>query len=431
VSLTDLQVRKAAPREKDYKLADSGGLYLYVTRTGFKSWRLKYRFADKEKRLVFGPYPEVSLSKARAERDRARALLREHRDPALEDRKRKMAAHAAAGATFERVATQWHDDQRARWSPVQAKKVIQAFKRDVFPAIGALPLIDIDGPTVLAMLRKVEARGAIDSAKRIRQHVSAVFCYGMAESLVDIDPAATIGRALKPIGKKGKQPALRTIEDARQLLADMEQSTSSPLTKIASRLLALTAVRPGVVRAAKWVEFEGIGWDEPTSPAIDAVWRIPPDRMKLELQDKEEDALEHLVPLPPQVVELLRALRPLTGRIDFLFPSIRSTRMPMSENAIGYMYFRNGYSGRHVPHGWRATFSTIMNERAITLKRPDDRAIIDAMLAHRPKGLSASEMAYNRALYMPRRRELAIEWAELLIQGLLPVEQLVAGQVRL
>ena len=140
VSLTDLQARKAAPREKDYKLADSGGLYLFVTKKGFKSWRLKYRFADKEKRLVFGPYPEVTLAKAREERDRARALLREHGDPAVEERKRKMAAHAAAGATFERVATEWHEGQRARWSPVQAKASVAAVDRgpSCFRASGLL-----------------------------------------------------------------------------------------------------------------------------------------------------------------------------------------------------------------------------------------------------------------------------------------------------
>ncbi|GAA0318481.1 tyrosine-type recombinase/integrase [Sphingomonas oligophenolica] len=430
MALTDLQARKAAPRDKDYKLADSGGLYLFVTQKGFKSWRLKYRFAGKEKRLVFGPYPEVSLAKAREERDRARAALREHRDPMVEERKRKLTAHAAAGATFERVATQWHDAQRARWSPVQAKKVIQAFKRDVFPAFGTMPLIDIDGPIILAMLREVEERGAIDSAKRIRQHVSAVFSYGMAESLVATDPAATIGRALKPIGKKGKQPALRSIEDARQLLFDMERSTSSPLTKLASRLLALTAVRPGVVRTAQWVEFEGIDWTDDASPSPEAVWRIPPDKMKLELSDKSEEGFEHVVPLASQAIEVLRSLQRLTGTIALLFPSIRSTRIPMSENAIGYMYFRNGYSGRHVPHGWRATFSTIMNERAVALNRPDDRAIIDAMLAHKPKGVSASEMAYNRALHMARRRQLATEWGDLLVQGLQPASQLLGGQCR-
>jgi integrase len=211
---------------------------------------------------------------------------------------------------------------------------------------------------------------------------------------------------------------LKDIAAARKLLADMDASTSHPLTKYASWLLAFTVVRPGIVRAARWEEFEGIDWGTPNAPAPDAIWRISADRMKLELEDKDDDAFEHIVPLVPAAMELLHTIRQHTGRIDYLFPSVRSTRMPMSENTIGYMYARNGYSGRHVPHGWRATFSTIMNERAVMQKRPDDRAIIDAMLAHKPKGMSGSEMAYNRALHMPRRRELAQEWGGLLLSNL-------------
>lgn len=430
VPLTDTAARKAAPRDKDYKLSDSGGLYLFVTTKGHKSWRMKYRFGPKEKRLLFGPYPEVSLAAARAARDDARQLLRQHRDPAVEDRKRKMAAHAAAGATFEKVGRQWHEAQKARWSPSQSVKVIQAFDRDVFPEIGAFPLIDIDGPMVLKMLRKVEARGSIDTAKRIRQHVSAVFGFGIAEGIASNDPAAGLARALLPSVKKGKQPAVRTLDDARQLLADMDDTTANPLTKIASRLLALTLQRPGIVRAAPWTEFEGIDWSDPEAPAADALWRVPADRMKLELEDKGDEAFEHVVTLQPQAVELLHALRRLTGRINYLFPSIRSTHRPMSENTIGYMYSRNGYSGRHVPHGWRATFSTIMNELATAEKRPEDRPVIDAMLAHKPKGLSAAEMAYNRALYMPRRRELANMWADMIMPGLRPAIDLLDGQAR-
>ena len=428
--LTDTAARKAQPADKDYKLADAGGLYLFVTTRGAKSWRLKYRFAGKEKRLVFGRYPEVSLAKAREERDAARRMLREHRDPAIEERKRKMLAHAAAGATFKRVAGEWHDAQRARWSPLQATKVRQALERDVYPAFGDLPLIDVDGPTVLKMLRKVEGRGAIDTAKRIRQHVSAVFGYGMAEGLCPSDPAATIGRALKPNPRGGKQPAVKDVKAARELLVTMEASTSGPLTKLASRLLALTVVRPGVVRAATWAEFEGIDWDDTGAPVPHALWRIAAERMKLEQEEKGDEAFEHVVPLPPQAVEVLRTIRRLSGRIDFLFPSVRSTRAPMSENTIGYMYARNGYSGRHVPHGWRATFSTIMNERAVKEQRPDDRAIIDSMLAHKPKGVSGSEMAYNRALHMGRRRELAQAWADMLVDGLRSPADLLAGQER-
>ena len=425
MALTDLQVRRAQPRDKAYKLGDGGGLYVYVSPTGHKSWRMKYQFARKEKRLVFGSYPEIGLAGARELRDDARRLLREHRDPALEAHKRKIAAHAAADATFEKLAMRWHEEQKTRWSVVNAKKVEQALKRDVFPTLGRLPLMEIDGPMVLTMLRAVEKRGAIDTAKRIRQHVSAVFQFATAEGVAAHDPAAGITKALKPTPRGGKQPALKSLEAAHKLLADMEATTSTVPTMLASRLLALTAVRPGIVRAAEWSEFEGIDWDDPDSAAPDAVWRVPPERMKLEQEDKSEEAFEHLVPLPPQAVEVLRAMRRLTGRSAYVFTSVRSFHSPMSENTIGYMYARNGYSGRHVPHGWRSTFSTVMNELAVKTRRPEDRAIIDGMLAHKPKGVSASEMAYNRALHSNRRQELAAEWADILLGGLAPAVDLL------
>lgn len=429
--LTDTQARKAAAGEKDYKLADSGGLYLFVTTKGSKSWRLKYRFGGKEKRLVLGKYPDMPISEARDRRDDVRAMLRQHRDPAIEERKAKLAAHDAAGQTFQLAAQRWHAAQQPRWSPMQAVKVRQALERDVYPEVGTLPLTEINGPMILRVLRKVEQRGAIETAKRIRQYISAVFVMAMAEGLCAADPAGPhLVKALLPTPKGGKQPALKHIAAARELLTTMEASTSGPLVKLASRLLALTVVRPGVVRAATWKEFEGVDWADPEAAAPDALWRVPAERMKLEVEDKNDEAFEHVVPLVPAAVEVLRAVRRLTGRYDFLFVGVRSTRTPMSENTIGYMYARNGYSGRHVPHGWRATFSTIMNERAVEQKRPDDRAIIDAMLAHKPKGMSGSEMAYNRAMHMGRRRELAQGWADVLTEGLTPVADLLNGQTR-
>jgi hypothetical protein len=430
--LTDAQVKKAPKGEKDYKLADSAGLYLYVTTTGAKSWRMKYRFGGKEKRLVFGLYPEIGLAKARAERDRARQLLREHRDPATEQRKRKMAAHAAAGATFRVVGTRWHEAQKPRWSTTQAVKVEQALERDVYPVIGSMSLIDIDGPTVLSMLRKVEKRGAIDTAKRIRQHVSAVFCFGIAEGLCAVDPAAGIKKAMLPTPIGGSQPGVNTVAAVRALHATIDKCSSNPSSRLASRLLGLTFVRPGLIPTARWIEFEGIDWDDPTgaSDAPEPIWRVSADRMKLELGDKADDAFEHISPLPAQAVEVLRAVRRLSGRFPYLFHSIRSTHQPMSVNTIGYTYNNNGYRDLHVPHGWRTSFSTIMNERAIIHKRPDDRAIIDAMLSHKPKGLSGSEMAYNRALHMPRRWEVAREWADLTTEGLMPPSEIIEGYAR-
>ena len=420
MALTDAAARKVKGGERDQKLFDSGGLYLFVTRSGFKSWRFKYRFAGKEKRLTFGPYPEVGLSEARERRDMARKLIRDNIDPGIQRKKLRASAASSAERTFEKVARDWHKAQEPRWSAVHRVKTMQAFERDVFPVIGALPVRDIDGPMVLEMLRKIEARGAIDTAKRLRQHVSGVFIFAMAQGTASADPAAGVGKALLPIPRKGRQPAFTDITRARQVLRDVEASSAGPLTKLASRLLALTAVRPGIVRAARWAEFEEIGGV--------SIWRVPAARMKLEMELKEEEAFDHLVPLSKQAVEVLEAVRRLTGRIDLLFHSVRSTRVPMSLNTIGYAYNRCGYQGRHVPHGWRSTFSTIMNERAALAGRESDRAVIDGMLAHRPKGVSGSEMAYNRATHMSRRIEMAQEWADLLLEGMAPADRLIGDR---
>lgn len=434
VPLTDTQCRKAQPGEKDYKLADGLGLYLFVTTKGAKSWRMKYRFAGKEKRIVFGRYPEIGLAKARELRDRARGELRDHRDPVTEERKREMAAHASAGATFEVVAKRWHEAQLGRWSPVQATKVRQALERDVYPVLGRLPMVEITSGMVLDMLRRVERRGAIDTAKRIRQHVSAVFAYGIPEGLCTTDPAGpALVKSLLPTPVGGSQPGLSSVEQIRKLHAAIDASTAAPLTRLASRLLALTFVRPGIVPTARWHEFEGIDWADPTGAgdAAEPIWRVSAERMKLEQADKGQEAFEHISPLPPQAVDVLRTVHRLTGRFPYLFHSMRSTHEPMSVNTIGYAYNRCGYKGRHVPHGWRTSFSTIMNERAAAAgRRRELQPIIDAMLSHRPRGISAAEFAYNRAEYMPLRWELAREWADLTFDGLAAASDLIVGYHR-
>jgi integrase len=420
--LTDLKVRKAAPRDKDYKLGDAGGLYLYVTAKGHKSWRMKYRFAGKEKRLMFGPYPEVSLFEAREQRDGARKLLREHRDPMVEVLKRRIAAAADQEATFETVARRWHSAHQDRWTPVHASDVLASLARDVFPSVGSIPVKEIDAPLVLAVLRKVESRGSLETAKRLRQRMSAVFVHAVSEGIGSTDPAAVVTKALKPAAKARRQPAIADLEELRGLLRQAELSGASPVTKLASRLLALTAVRPGVVRGAAWEEFEGIDWN--SDDTVDgAVWHVPAARMKLVGDRKADPAFEHLVPLSRQAVEAVRAVRLLTSRYKYIFPSARRSHQPMSENAIGYLYHRVGYYSRHVPHGWRAAFSTIMNERAERCGRASDRAVIDLMLGHVPA--NKVEGAYNRAAYMERRRELAQEWADLLLDGLTPAHELL------
>lgn len=422
--LTDLKARQAKPAAKDYKLADSGGLYLFVTTNGYKSWRMKYRLSGKEKRLVFGPYPDVSLAEARERRDEAKRQLRDLRDPSVEILKRRLAAAADRDATFEKLARHWHSMHQARWTPVHAADVLRSLEREVFPSLGPLPIREIDAPLVLATLRKIESRGSLETAKRVRQRISAVFVQAISEGICSTDPAAIVAKALRPARKKTRQPAIADLTELRELLTAVEASGASPVTKIASRLLALTAVRPGVLRGATWAEFEGIDWTSiHPEEAATPLWRVPASRMKVVLDRKEDAAYEHLVLLSRQAVEALAVIRPLTGRFPLVFPSARHGHRPMSENAIGYLYNRAGYHGRHVPHGWRAAFSTIMNERAERCGRAGDRAIIDLMLAHIPT--NKVEGAYNRAAYMERRREIAQEWADLVLDGAPPAERLL------
>jgi integrase len=429
--LTDTAARKAAPRDKDYKLADAAGLYLYVTRKGAKIWRMKYRYgpAEKreEKRLIFGPYPEVSLTEARELRDAARRVLRDGKDPALERKKDLLTNLASSATTFEKVARQWHAANEARWSKIHGSQVLKSLQSDVFPELGSMPLRDIEIPMVLDVLTPVMERGSIETAHRLRQRISAVFIYAIAKGLAirDPAPAAMVG-AMTPVPKSGKQPALVGIVKLRGVLKAAEAAEASPVTKAASRLLALTAVRPSVVTAAQWDEFEGIDWDNTDEQAVEALWRVPASRMKLRKNKKDEDANDHLVPLPPQAVDVLRMIRQLTGRADYVFPNQRRSHKPMSENAIGYLYNREGYHGKHVPHGWRAAFSTTMNELAKVEGRPDDRAVIDLMLAHVPK--NKVEAAYNRAEYWPDRVRIASTWADLITEGLVPVASFLEGK---
>lgn len=430
--LTAIEVKNAKAESKPRKLADGLGLYLYITPKGTKSWRMKYRYGGKEKLLTFGLYPQVSLSEARERRDEARAHLRAHRDPAVEAERAKAAAIQAAGSTFEASALAWHEDERPRWSPRHAFVVMNALKRDVFPDLGKLPIADITGPMILRVLRKVERRGAIETAKRVLGYVSAVFVRARAEHLVRENPTADLINALKPTPKGAKQPALTKIADLHTLQRVVDASTAGPPTKLASRLLALTGVRVGVLRSATWDEIEGIDWSTDT-PSPAALWRIPADKMKLDVENKGDEAFDHDVPLPGPAVDALRALHRLTGRGRLLFPGHKSARVPMSDSAISTLYKRmdgGRYKGRHVPHGWRSSFSTIMNEWAMEHGKEGDRLLIDLMLAHKPKGVSGSEFAYMRAQFKARRRVLAETWADMVVAGLDDPMVVLDGQAR-
>lgn len=273
----------------------------------------------------------------------------------------------------------------------------------MFPAVGHYPINDLTPPLVLAALREIEDRGAIETAHRVRQRMSDVFVHAIASGIGSADPAAIVAPALRPV-IRGRQPAITDLAEVRMLISKTEAEDAHPTTLLAFRLLYLTAVRPGELRAARWDEFQNMDGDRP-------LWCIPAERMKMKR--------EHLVPLSRQAVATVQALRPFSGHWPHLFPNTRRPAQVLSENALGYLLNRAGFHHRHVPHGFRASFSTVMNERC-----PADRQVIDVMLAHVPK--DKVEGAYNRALYLERRRQLAQEWADLVSDGQTGLGDLVA-----
>lgn len=428
--LTDKAVRAAASRDKAYKLADSRGLHLHVSASGYKSWRYKYRFEKKERLLTLGAYPEVSLADAREKRDEAKKILRDGRDPRHSVRRSRLIGQDDPAKSLEQVAREWHGLQAARWKPVHANDVITSLERDIFPHLGCMPLAEIDRPLLLSVLRTVENRGAIETARRIKQRVAAIYRFANAEGAGLENPATDINDALKPLPPAKRYPALTKIDAIRTMIGDIDRAGASPVSRLAARLLSLTAQRPGMVRFMEWEDITGIDWSDPNSDTSKAQWKVPASKIKQELHLRSDEAFDHPVPLSKQAVETLRAVRWLTGRSSLVFPGARSGLKPVSENAIGYLYNREGYKGRHVPHGWRSSFSTIMNEQAERELGADvrllaDRMIIDLMLAHIPKGMSASELRYNRAAYMPRRRELAQCWADMIMQGAIPADEIL------
>ncbi|MFT8896459.1 MAG: integrase arm-type DNA-binding domain-containing protein [Acetobacter sp.] len=403
--LTDTKIRTAKAGEKAYRLADSAGLFLHVMTSGSKIWRMRYRSPEgKEQTLTLAPYPEMSLQDARRARDAAKDMRRQGVDPIAHKKIAPALIRPSSESSFEAITREWYDLRMDLWRPRHAHDVISSLERDVFPLIGKLPPSQITPRTILHVLRQIEDRGAIETAHRIRQRISEIFVHAIATDRAESDPAAVVRPALRPV-KRGKQPAITDLKEAREMIRKTETMSAHPVTLLAMRLLYLTAVRPGEVRGAQWDEFHDLSGHDP-------VWIIPAERMKMNR--------EHVVPLTPAAIEVIEAVRPFSDRWPHLFPNSRRPRVSLCENAIGYLLNRAGYHGRHVPHGFRATFSSVMNERL-----PQDHAIIELMLAHVSKDRVAA--AYNRAQHFERRRELAHIWATLILDGQKTVDQLVSG----
>ncbi|HSD17218.1 MAG TPA: integrase arm-type DNA-binding domain-containing protein [Thermomonas sp.] len=408
--LSDVAVRKAKVTDKVQRLFDGGGLYLEVTPTGGRLWRQKYRFGGKEKRLAHGTYPDVSLAEARERRDAARKLLAAGVDPGEHRKAEKAAGAERAGNSFEVVAREWLD--KRDWVEGYKAKVTAWMVNDVFPYIGSRPVADLTAPLFLSVARRIEERGAIESAHRILQNCGQVMRYAIATGRAERNPVADLKGALTPPPER-HHAAITDLEALGGLLRAIDGYSGGMVTRQALKLAPLTFVRPGELRSATWSEFD-----------FDAAeWNIPAERMKTRQP--------HLVPLSTQAVALLEELWNLTGKRLHVFPSTRDPKRPMSANTVNAALRRMGFDKDTMTgHGFRATARTVLDE---TLGfRPD---FIEHQLAHAVR--DPNGRAYNRTAHRAERRKMMQAWADYLDnlrtdtgQKVVPIRRKASGSGR-
>ena len=383
--LTNTAIRNAKPRLKRYRLFDSQGLYIEVAPNGGKWWRLKYRILGKEKRLSLGIYPEVSLKEVRVKRDQARRLLSEGTDP-IEARK---AQRIPDGTSFEAVAREWFVKFTPSWSEGHANRIFRRLENDVFPWLGSRPIDQIDPPELLKVARRIESRGALETAHRAIRNCGQVFRYAVATGRASRDPTSDLKGALPPV----RVTHHSSITDPRViggLLRAIDGYEGSLLTRCALQLAPLVFVRPGELRRAEWSEFDLKERD----------WRIPARKMK--------GGRPHIIPLSTQSVAIMSELHPLTGSGRYVFPGIRSTTNPMSDNTVNAALRRLGYSKDQMTgHGFRSMASTILNEQGCW--HPD---AIERQLAHVER--NNIRAAYNYAEHLEERKRMMQTWADYL-----------------
>lgn len=386
--LTDTAIKKAKAQDKPYKMVDGGGLFLLVTTAGGKSWRLKYRIDGKEKLMTLGLYPDVSLAEARDRRDQARKQKASGVDPMLERKKARLIRLIAAENSFASVARAWFEAWRGARSPRHADYVMRRLEADVFPVIGTRPVNEIQTLELVAMVKKIAERGAIDIAKRAYQTCGQVFRYAVAHGLATHNPAAGVRPADILATRKSNNFARVEAKELPELLRHIEAYHGSAITRLAMKLMVLTFVRTSELIGARWDEFD----------LKAAQWRIPAVRMKMKTP--------HIVPLATQTVEVLRTLHIVTGHSKLLFPGERDHEKPMSNNTILAALKRMGYQGRMTGHGFRGVASTILHEQGF------DHAHIELQLAHLER--NSVSAAYNHALYLEQRARMMQEWANYL-----------------
>ena len=387
--LTDIQIRKAKPKDKAYTLNDGNGLSLLIEPNGSKGWRFRYRFAGKPKMISFGVYGQISLADARRKRDEAKKQLSDGIDPSDARKSEKITQKYAAENTFKAVAMEWHASKCSTWSKGYASEILRCFENDVFPFIGSRPIDQLAPLELLAVLQKIEKRGALEQASKIRRRCGEVFRYAVITGRAKYNPAPDLSGAMnKPETKHFPFLQESEIPDFVKALNNYQ---GSKITKYATQLLMLTGVRTVELRFAEWSEFD----------FENARWEIPKERMK--------KRRPHLVPLSPQVLEILDKLKVISGNYSLLFPGRNDARKPISDASINKVIAKIGYKGRLTGHGFRHMMSTILHEKGF------DSAWIELQLAHVDK--NSIRGIYNHALYLEGRSAMLASYAGLIFKN--------------
>lgn len=376
-----MQIRRAKPEAKAYTLGDGQGLSLLIEPNGSKSWRFRYRYAGKPKMISLGVYPTIKLADARSRRDEARKLVAEGKNPSEVRKEQKLALQTESENAFEKIAREWHQLKSAKWSAGYTSDIMEAFKNDIFPYVGARPVGEIKPLELLNVLRKIEKRGALEKMRKVRQRCSEVFRYAIATGRAEFNPAADLSSALE-VHQSNHFPFLKANE-IPDFLRALESYTGSRVVQIATKLLMITGVRTIELRAASWSEFD----------LDNAIWEIPAERMKMRRP--------HLVPLSTQALHLLNELMVMTGNYRYVFPGRNDPNKPISEASINQVIKRIGYGGRVTGHGFRHSLSTILHEQGY------ESAWIEMQLAHVDK--NSIRGAYNHAQYISQRG-LMLQW---------------------
>ena len=385
--LTDAKIKGAKPKAKTYTLNDGDGLYLEVNLKGQKWWRYRYQMDGRRNRLSLGVYPAVGLKKARIKRDKLKSLIAEGIDPALkrkEDKRRKKGSEA-----FEAVSREWYNKNLPGWSGRHAKTTMERMEKNVFPFIGTKAITDLGVEDMLGITQRCERRGAVETARRVRQIMSQVFRYAIAGGRAMRDPAADIKDTIPPARKVKHHASITDPKKIKGLLRAIDGFEGTFVVHCALKLAPLVFVRPGELRNAQWHEI-----DLETSE-----WRIPEEKMK--------GGSKHIVPLSDQAVEVLTDLYKVTGPGGYVFPSVRTPARSMSENTVNVALRRLGYDKTEMTaHGFRSTASTLLNEHGW------NKDAIERQLAHTPK--DKVRASYNYAEHLPERKRMMQAWADYL-----------------